>query len=84
MFSNAAHEIAYQTILRMMLDGGVKLRLGSCVDEKTAAELMGYASADTLRKRVAMQINTTPYKRVGNRRFYDLKDIAKVWAENNF
>lgn len=79
---DAAHEEAYQAILSLIFEKGEKLRLGSCVSEQVAAELLGYAGADTLRKRVAQGINNLPYKKIGNRRFYDVKEIAGVWAKN--
>lgn len=77
------YEEAYQIILRLALDSGAKLRLKSCVDESTAEKLLGYAK-DTLRKRVADSRNTVPYIRIGNRRFYDLRDIAKILATKKF
>lgn len=79
--NDAEYEEAYQAILDVVLEYGGKLRMGSCVDEGIAAKLLGYASADTLRKRVSQGTNNLPYKIIGNRRFYDLKGIAKVWAK---
>ena len=55
---------------------GIPIRFPDLVGESGAAELLGYAGADTLRKQCSDQRNLLDYVRRGNRRFYSLAEIA--------
>lgn len=65
---------------RLLLDTckerDIRLSGDHAVSENDAADLLGYSSGDTLRKQVSDGICHLPYRRLGNRRLYRLRDIA--------
>ncbi|MCY1526199.1 hypothetical protein D9M68_612050 [compost metagenome] len=46
------------------------------VSENDAADLLGYASGDALRKQVSESVCRIPYRLLGNRRLYRIRDLA--------
>lgn len=68
----------YEKVSEVAKATNMKIRFDDHVGENDAAILLGYASGDTLRKQGAGRI--LPYITRGNRRFYSLAEIARVWA----
>ncbi|MGF6467604.1 hypothetical protein [Paraburkholderia youngii] len=56
---------------------GVPIAIDGAVDEETAALMLGYASADALRKQAAEGLSRMPYRLLGNQRKYRALDIAR-------
>ncbi|MEM5419838.1 hypothetical protein [Paraburkholderia ferrariae] len=54
----------------------IPIAIDGAVDEATAATLLGYSSADALRKQASDGVNRVPYRVLGNRRLYRKADIA--------
>lgn len=72
-------EDAFEKVRKLARSENMKIRFVSLVCENDAAKLLGYSSGDTLRKQGEGRI--IPSVRRGNRRFYSLSDIARVWHE---
>ncbi|MGF6470139.1 hypothetical protein [Paraburkholderia youngii] len=47
------------------------------VDEAAAAQVLGYASGDALRKQAAEGVNRVPFRLLGNKRLYRALDLAR-------
>lgn len=60
---------------------GFVIRYPDLLAEADAAQLLGYSSADTLRKQAAESRNRLEFVRRGNRRFYSLQEIAHHLAQ---
>lgn len=67
--------LSLDSLIERCRDKGLKIYDGDVVSEKSAAILMGYSGADTLRKQVIDQRCRIEAHKRGNRRFYFLKDI---------
>lgn len=68
----------YEQVWEAAKASKMKIRIVDCICENDAAFLLGYSSGDTLRMQGAKVL---PYTRVGNRRFYSLADIARLWSK---
>ncbi|AVA33433.1 hypothetical protein [Cupriavidus metallidurans] len=56
---------------------GIPMAIDGAIDEETAALMLGYAGADSLRKQASDGTNRVPYRLLGNRRLYRDLDIAR-------
>lgn len=54
----------------------IRLSGDLAVSESDAADLLGYSSGDSLRKQVSEGICRLPYRKLGNRRLYRIRDLA--------
>ena len=65
---------------RMLLDAcrdrDIRLSGDLAVSESDAAELLGYSCGDSLRKQVSEGVGRVPYRKLGNRRLYRIRDLA--------
>ncbi|WP_312600836.1 hypothetical protein [Pseudomonas luteola] len=78
---NETFEQRVEATTRMLISAcqerDIRLAGDMAVSEAAAAELLGYSSADSLRKQVAEGVNRLPFRTIGNRRMYRITDIAK-------
>lgn len=73
-------EARVEATVRLLLDAcrerDIRLSGDHAVSENDAADLLGYSSGDTLRKQISEGVCQLPYRRLGNRRLYRLRDLA--------
>lgn len=69
-------ESTTQLLLATCQERDFRLSGDLAVCEQDAAELLGYSTCDALRKQASEGTTRIPYRLLGNRRLYRIRDLA--------